>query len=262
MVISHIQLTDENCPSRNSSTHLRVPASVATIFPQMTLRLAPFFLVGLQIALLPVLSVTGQEQAASAKQSPPRTAPAHKTIHDLLWVWGNPEMTKPGDHTVATFAEASPVQRAQLLGVPNILMAGHGLPNDNADSERLTRTVARASRLVWEIGADETSAEPRGFAYERRIAQARRLAQKYPQLEGVLLDDLSSLGIDCGFKPEHIRHVRELLGDTHDRVKVWGVIYTMNLDRGNITDYFRELDVINLWIWHAKDIPMLEAWPG
>lgn len=47
-----------------------------------------------------------------------------------MWVWGNPEMGKPGEHTSATFAQASPAQRARLLGVPNVVLAGHGLPND------------------------------------------------------------------------------------------------------------------------------------
>lgn len=180
-------------------------------------------------------------------------------IRSLLWVWANPEMTKPGEHTVASFVEASPLRRAELLGVPNIVMAGNGVPDDDAEAERLTRAVASAPRLVWEISADKTPArDTNDFVYELRMAQVRKLAQYFPQLEGVLLDDLSSLGMDHGFKPAHIRRVRELLGDAHARVKLWGVIYTMNLERPGIADYLHELDVVNLWTWHAKDIPQME----
>ena len=57
-----------------------------------------------------------QQPARAAKTTRPAT------IHDLLWVWGNPEMAQPGQHTAATFAEASPACRAQLLGVPNVVL--------------------------------------------------------------------------------------------------------------------------------------------
>ena len=73
-----------------------------------------------------------------------------------------------------------------------------------------------------------------------------------------MLDDMSSVGIDHGFKPEHIRQVRQLLSGEFARVQLWGVVYTMNLDRENINDYIEELDVINLWTWHAKDVVDIE----
>ncbi len=180
-------------------------------------------------------------------------------VRDLMWVWGNPEMTKEGEHTVATFADASPLQRARLLGVPNVIMAGLGLPDDNQQAQRLTQQVASAPRLVWEIAADNVpTGQTGGFVYEKRMAQVRKLVDEYPQIEGVLLDDMSSVGIDKGFKPEHIRHIRELLHGKYRSVKVWGVVYTMNLNRPNVNDYIRELDVINLWTWHAKDVVHLE----
>jgi len=70
---------------------------------------------------------------------------------------------------------------------------------------------------------------------------------------------MSSVGIDHGFKPEHIRNVRKLLSGKYARVQVWGVVYTMNLDRENINDYIAELDVINLWTWHARDVVDMET---
>jgi hypothetical protein len=41
-------------------------------------------------------------------------------------------------------------------------------------------------------------------------------------------------------------------------VRIWGVIYTMSFDRPNLGDYIKELDVLNLWTWHAKDTVNLE----
>ena len=77
-------------------------------------------------------------------------------------------------------------------------------------------------------------------------------------MEGVLLDDMSSIGIDRGFKPEHIRSIRGLLAKHAPAVNLWGVVYTMNLGIRGIERYIQELDVLNLWTWHAKDLVHLE----
>jgi hypothetical protein len=182
-----------------------------------------------------------------------------RTVRDVMWAWGNPEMAKPGPHTLATFAEAGCAERAQMLGVPNIVMAGQGLPNDNAKADYLTKEVAGFKRLVWEITPDGTGLGP-PFVYKDRMAQIRKLADKYPQIEGVLLDDMSTGKMDRGFKPEHIRHIRQQLGDEHPAVKIWGVVYSMSLDRPMMDECLKEVDVINLWIWKAADLVHLEKY--
>ena len=176
-------------------------------------------------------------------------------IRDLIWVWGNPGMTEPGDHTLDTYAQASPAQRARLLGAPNIIMAGNGLPNDDKLAERLTQDVLGLKRIVWEIAADGDGGPP--FVYDKRMAQVRGLVDTYPKIEAVLLDDMSTVGIDKGFKPEHIRQIRALLPGKYRKVAIWGVVYTMSLNREGINGYIKELDVISLWVWHAKDVVKL-----
>ena len=192
---------------------------------------------------------------AAAAETPEGKEPMR--IRDLLWVWGNPEMAEDGPHSLATFAQAGPAERARLLGVPNIVMAGHGLPRDDAKAEELAQGVAHAPRLVWEVSTDDESGGP-PFEYVETVARVQRLAATYPQIEGVLLDDMSTRKIDRGFKPEHIRQLRDLLAENADRIKVWGVLYTMSMDRERIYEYLKELDVINLWTWHARDIVDLE----
>ena len=41
-------------------------------------------------------------------------------------------------------------------------------------------------------------------------------------------------------------------------MKIWGVVYTMSLNRPNINDYIKELDVVRLAEWHAKNVVHLE----
>ena len=199
-----------------------------------------------------VASTPGQEtQSKGAAQT--------TCIRDLLWVWCHTDMTKPGEHTHATFVSASPARRAELLGVPNVLMAGadgFGIPNNDEQADAWTREVATVPRLVWKIFADGNGAQP--FVYTKRTGQVRKLVDKYPQIEGVLLDDMSTVGIRNGLKPEHIRQIRQLLDGKYAAVKVWGVLYTHSFNLPNIDDYIKELDVINLWTWYAKDVVKLE----
>ncbi len=201
--------------------------------------------------------IGGRAFAAAGAEGQPAASCEPRTLRDMVWVWGNPEMVKPGPHTVATFAEASPAERAQLLGVSNVVMAGLGLPNDDQKAEELARGVSGSRRIAWEI-VPEGERSDRPFDYRSSVARIRRLADKYPQIQAVMLDDMSTAKIDRGFKPEHIRRLRELLGDTRPRIKVWGVLYTMSFDRKGMDDYIKELDVINLWTWHAKDLVHLE----
>jgi hypothetical protein len=185
------------------------------------------------------------------------SARAAQSLGDILWVWATPDRAKPGAHTLDTFAQASAAQRAELLGTPHIILAGSGLPQDLQQADRLTAEVAKYPHLVWEIAPDGGEMKP-PFAYDQTVARLARLARKYPQIEGVLVDDMTSVGIDKGFKPEHLRRLRRQLAEQCPKAKLWGVLYSMNFGRENVKQYIDELDVINLWVWHAEHLADLE----
>jgi len=206
------------------------------------------------VALLLVLGLLLSGTAKVCEASP-GADPAR--VREILWAWGNPEMAEPGEHGAETYAQASPARRAELLGVPNVVMAGLGLPNDDALAETLTEEVSHCSQIVWEIGPDTEGGGP-PFVYEHRMAQVRSLAARYPQFRAVLLDDMSTVQRQKGFQPEHIRQIRRLLGDEVPTIRIKGVVYTMSLAEEGLDEYIRELDGISLWTWHARDIPRLE----
>ncbi len=178
------------------------------------------------------------------------------SLRAMLWAWGNPEMAQPGGHTSATFAQAGPMERAQILGVPNVIMAGYGIPDSDEAAEQLMAALESAQRVTWEISPGKESAA-NAFDYTDAVARVKRLAAKYPKIEGVLLDDMSTLSISAGMKPEHIRAVRDQLRADGGAIRLWGVVYTMNLHDPQLDAYVQELDAINLWTWHARDIPQL-----
>lgn len=201
------------------------------------------------VAMIMVVGLVSELPAA------PQDAP--RTVRELMWVWGNPEMAEPGPHTLDTFAQATSPQRARLLGTSNIVMAGTGLPDDQTKARQLTDRVKTFSRLVWETTPDGEGIGP-PFVYKKRMTQIRELARQYPQLEGVLLDDMTTGKMNRGFKAEHVRHIRQELGPLHEQIKIWGVAYTMSLEREGVNELLEEVDVINLWQWHANRLPNLE----
>ena len=204
------------------------------------------------VASLLVVMLLGTARVGQAADKP--DGPAR--LKECLWVWGNPEMTTAGEHTTATFAQASPAQRAKLLGIPNIMMAGRGIPNDDEAADAQTKAVAGFPRLLWEISADGDGGPP--FVYSKRIARVHRLVEKYPQIEGVILDDMSSVGMNKGFKAEHIAEIRKLLSKKHEQVKIWGVVYNMNLNRPGMNDCIKQLDGIVLCEWFADRLSDFE----
>jgi hypothetical protein len=194
------------------------------------------------------------------------------TVRDAIWVWGNAEMAEPGEQTLATYAQASPAGRSKLMGVPNIVMGGFGLPDDDGEAQAIVADAAGAKRLVLKIKSDgapaggyqEGSAH---FVYGEAIPRVVRLVDQYPQVQAVLLDDVSTVLLREGFKPQFVRSIRSMLPEKHRSVRIWGVVHDESIrayihpDRETdygLSDIIRELDVIALSQWHAKDLVRLE----
>jgi len=178
-------------------------------------------------------------------------------VRDLLWVWNTHNMDQPGNHTLATYAQANAVQKMDLLNIPNVMMCGNGLPENDQEAFDLTKSVTSSKRLVWEILTDDGLHKP-PFAYTKTAARIRRLFDEDPKIEAVLLDDMSSMSVKAGFKPKHITAIRDLLPDKYLDIKIWGVVYTMNMRQPGMDEIIKALDVINMWVWSAKDVVDLE----
>lgn len=200
---------------------------------------------------------------AMAEEAAPEAGPP--CVLDRMWVWANPDMATPGEHTAASYAQAGSAERASILGLSNVVMASAGLPHDRDLAERWTAEVADAPRLVWEIMRDsyepeEDKKEVYAFDFKRRIDHLASLVKRYPQIEAVMVDDMTSVAVERGLKPEHMGNIKTLLKSRGLPLKLWGVLYTMNLSEEATDPIVREVDVISLWVWHAKDLVDLEKY--
>lgn len=194
------------------------------------------------------------------------------TVRDRVWVWTNSEIPSAEDRMLSRFAQASPSQRARLLEIPNVVLGGFGMPNDMDAARAITREATDAERLVWKIAVDgelvtsgKQGKSPYAW-YDQRMEQVRTLADEFPKIRGVIIDDLSTVGLKGGIQAEHIHHLRSLLPVPNDRIRIWGELYTKSLNDfilrpgGNdygLTDAVRALDVIVLTEWNAAELSQL-----
>lgn len=199
-----------------------------------------------------VASLVGRGHAGEKPAAP-------RTLKDAIWVWGNPEMTVAGAQGPAEFAQASPAQRAELLGATNVILAGAGLPADRELAARWTSDADDSRELVWEILPDGHTDWAPPYVFEQRIRDVAPLVKLHPQLTAVLVDDMTSVAASRGFRPEHLRDIKELLRAHTLALDLWGVVYTMNLDAPGVADLIAPLDVVLLAEWHAAEVVHLAA---
>ncbi len=181
-----------------------------------------------------------------------------KTLRDTMWGWGT-MIDVIGNETELM----SPVEGADYMGIKNFLMCG-GAP---ATDEQAAPAAARGGRIVWEMEAGFGSTFGENFEFQSRLDRILPLAQRFPNIEGVLLDDLSTITIGQEkMPPEVLGRICRALQSEPRPLSLWGVIYTMSYDDPalstyieDLPEYLKYLDVINLWVWHAKDLHKLEA---
>ena len=64
--------------------------------------------------------------------------------------------------------------------------------------------------------------------------------------------------LTAGFPEKHILAIRDLLPDKYLDIKIWGVVYTMNMRQPVVDEIIKALDVVHLWVWHGRDLADLD----
>ncbi len=166
-------------------------------------------------------------------------------IIDKMWIWGHRVNQFYNSWGINAESKATPSDGARYLGVSNIMMC---LP----PSEEEARGVSHLKHIVWCVYYDES------WQFLPSLQPIRDLATRYPQIEGVLVDDLSSWCIRKGMKPELLAQLHAAVRGGTRPLALWGVFYNMNLDL-NLEDYFPYIDVSTFWTWRAEDLKDLEG---
>jgi hypothetical protein len=181
-------------------------------------------------------------------------------LGDRFWAWATlPNALRSDPTGIDRDSTMTPAAGAADLGVPSIIMAGF-LPPTDAEAD----AVKHLTRVAWEMSfgtpADMEANRP-NFDFSQNLRPIQDLATRYPNVEAVLLDDLTTMDITRRGMPPSV--LADLSFELHSRprpLSLWGVVYTMSFDIPNLRDYLNFLDVISLWVWHARDLPRLDEY--
>lgn len=183
---------------------------------------------------------------------------------DIIWVWGIAEPIGAYDigkepllatTDPAQFAQADSQSKAAILGVRNVVMAGSGLPNNRQVAEKLSKQISGMKRIAWELTPD--SGEKGPFVYTQKLEILKALKAQYSQVDAVSIDDMLTSQYRNGLRPEHVavlrRQVQAIPG-----LKMWGIVYSKNLNDPLLKEYLQILDAVNFWVWEAEEVRNLD----
>lgn len=96
---------------------------------------------------------------------------------------------------------------------------------------------------------------------ERVRAEAEltsRLSLKYPNITGAFHDDMLGLARREGMTAEQYGEVYAAVKSANPALKLWVVVYTHELEAPEWADFAQFVDIVNLWVWNATELPRQE----
>ena len=168
---------------------------------------------------------------------------------DRFWLWGHEAGAHNAYEKLGGTSRMTPMEAACYMGIDNVVMvmfSGESKP----PFDQLALSMSPLKRLVWSIvGA--------GCNANLYIDEVTRMSQKFPNINGGIMDDFFSVkyvpGACARYSVDQVRDFKSKLGT----LDLWTVLYDYQLDFP-ISDYLEYTDVVNFWTWRSKDLANLE----
>ena len=245
---------------------------------------------------LPLLAALLLAPLAALAQTP---STASETVRDRLWIFtvveGGNNKKSPASpngnvkHYIDDFAPGgsrmTPAEGAFWLGVPNLLFIRSNSQPASPEVEvgrkktsyqQYATSFQPLDRVVWSVVGGG------GEGGMRELPATLSLAQEFPNIRGIFLDDFvrpiprkEATDAHTGRPAMPLADLRRLREQTKTNgrpLDVWVTLYTheINPERKNkaipyrsceppLADFLGDFDVLTLWTWDSAEIPELEA---
>ncbi len=178
-------------------------------------------------------------------------------MKDFGWVWegqGLDPGVYPSIFGVGEGAEYFGLERACYMFHPNDDLAMRKMAH-------LKEIVCDISKWKWRRTEDGGTANwvdssPQSVREEARTVS--ELSVRYPNITGAIHDDMKGLITRENYAPSDYAGIYRALKSRNGNLKLWCVVYTHELDHEFWMPYSPYIDVVNLWIWRAQDLPKLD----
>lgn len=144
---------------------------------------------------------------------------------------------------------------AFYLGVPNVIMVRYA-NEPTPPFDQYAMALSPLKRVVWSIFGDSTSSG-------NDLATARKLSLRFPNINGVIMDDFFERTNKDGKKelapytPGQLADVRNQLKITGRKLDLWVVLYAHQLGLP-VGEHLKQCDLVTFWTWHAQELANLE----
>jgi hypothetical protein len=178
-------------------------------------------------------------------------------MKDLGWVWEGQGLDPGVNPSIYGVGEG-----ASYFGMDRACYMFH--PNDELAMEKLghlKEVVCDISKWKWRRTEDGGAAhwvDASPSSVKAEAARVSSLSNKYPNVTGAIHDDMKGLTSKEGYAPGQYSEIYHALKKDNPRLKLWAVVYTHELDPSDWEAYMPFIDVVNLWVWEARNLPSLE----
>ncbi|MDH7570794.1 MAG: hypothetical protein QHJ73_14535 [Armatimonadota bacterium] len=179
------------------------------------------------------------------------------SFRDAGWVWEGQGLDPGVFPSIFGVGEG-----ANYFGVSHAVYIFH--PNDDLAMRKLGHlrgVVCDISKWKFRRTPDGGTQNWVDAAPATVLAEAQnvgRLSRSYPHVVGAFHDDMLGLVKRENYGPEDYARVYHALKEANPKLKLWVVVYTHELGDPLWQSFSPFIDVVNLWVWEAKNLPRLE----
>ena len=177
-------------------------------------------------------------------------------LKKYLWLWGQSAGTHhecenniwnlPGENKM------TPMEGAKYFGIPNmcrVVMGNKPAPPFDKDAEELLA----CEKVVWSIIGDDSS--DRTSKGVDDLDEVLRLAKKFPNITGGIMDDFMRPSRMAVYTPEVLKGFKDKLHSAG--LDFWTVLYEHEIIPKAVP-YLNQCDNISLWTWMGDNLKHLE----
>lgn len=182
----------------------------------------------------------------------------HRSLRDVGWVWEGQGLDPGVPPSIFGVGEG-----CDYFGLSRAVYIFH--PNDDLAMRKLSRLDEVACDISkWQFveGRDpfhiRHQIDARPETVKAEAANVSRLSRKYPNITGGFHDDMLGLVRREGYTADQYAAVHRALRGANPALKLWVVVYTHELEPENWEPFLPYIDIVNLWIWRAAEIPTLD----
>jgi hypothetical protein len=207
-------------------------------------------------------SLENRVQDLQASNLPAARSEGGSTVRDRFWIWGHVAGSHNNSYGLTGTSRMTPAEGAFYLGVPNIIFVAYSDPKEPCKMlpevstyDQYAISFRPLKGVVWSIvGAG-------GNVNWRGLELVRQLAQKFPNVVGIQMDDFFRDTLDGGMvgalTPKELAYIRTQLSENPRKLDLWVTVYH-HLLKHDLSEYLNLVDVVTYWTWEAKDLDNLE----